>query len=103
MREEVALGPGKAELLRRVKESGSISGAARQMQMSYMRAWELIQTMNECFREPVVTTERGGSKGGGARLTTCGADALRLYEEMERESLRSCRRHANEFHRLLRD
>ena len=98
---EVALGPGKAELLGRVQQTGSISEAARQMGMSYMRAWQLIRTMNACFIEPLVVTERGGRQGGGAKLTEIGRRALRLYQEMERNSLRSCADSSRELQRLL--
>jgi molybdate transport system regulatory protein len=83
----VALGPGKADLLTLISETGSINSAARQMKMSYMRAWLLVQVMNDCFREPLVRTERGGSQKGGAKLTACGRRVLQLYREMEAESL----------------
>lgn len=83
----VALGPGKVELLQRVRESGSITEAAKQMSMSYMRAWSLIQTMNQCFQEPVVYTARGGRKRGGTRLTLTGEQLLALYQQMESECL----------------
>ena len=69
---KIALGPGKADLLRFVMETGSIGEAAKRMAMSYMRAWSLIQTMNACFKEPVVETVRGGSERGGAELTATG-------------------------------
>src|SRR5262245_28109969 len=52
--EEVALGPGKADLLGWISKTRSIREAARKMDMSYMRAWQLIKAMNACFREPVV-------------------------------------------------
>ena len=83
---EVALGPGKAELLRRLRETGSISKAAKGMGMSYMRAWTLVQTMNRCFRGPLVQASRGGKQRGGAALTADGERALALYEEMEERS-----------------
>jgi molybdate transport system regulatory protein len=85
--EDIAIGPGKARLLRLVKETGSISEAARQMKMSYMRAWTLIRTMNVCFREPVITTKRGGEDRGGAKLTRTGERLLQLYELLETEAL----------------
>lgn len=85
--DRIALGPGKARLLRLVKETGSISGAARAMEMSYMRAWTLIRTMNNCFREPVVLTSRGGRHQGGASLTRTGDQLLRFYELLEAQAL----------------
>lgn len=82
--EDIALGPGKVDLLALVAETGSIRVAAERLHMSYMRAWTLIRTMNRCFKEPVVTAVRGGKKGGGARLTKTGQEALELYQNMEK-------------------
>ncbi|HZM04186.1 MAG TPA: LysR family transcriptional regulator [Candidatus Saccharimonadales bacterium] len=84
----IALGPGKAELLEWLGETGSITKAAQEMKMSYMRAWSLIQTMNRCFNQPVVVSTHGGAKGGGARLTKTGRQVLALYQKMEAECLR---------------
>ena len=81
--DEIALGPGKAELLRRISETGSISESARRMQMSYNRAWLLVRTMNRCFRQPLVTAIRGGDRHGGAQLTTTGKQVLALYGRLE--------------------
>jgi molybdate transport system regulatory protein len=80
----VALGPGKADLLRAIDETGSISAAARRMNMSYRRAWLLVHTMNECFRQPLVAAEKGGAEGGGARLTEMGREVLVHYDHMVR-------------------
>jgi molybdate transport system regulatory protein len=77
--DEAMLGPGKAELLARIAETGSIAAAGRQMGMSYKRAWMLVEEMNAAFRDPLVTSTRGGPGGGGARLTQAGAEVLRLY------------------------
>lgn len=87
--EDIALGPGKAQLLKLVREKGSIRQAALQMKMSYMRAWGLIRTMNHCFHEPLVESVRGGSLHGGAKLTSTGISVLKLYEQMEKESMRA--------------
>lgn len=73
------LGPGKAELLERIRDTGSISAAGRDMGMSYKRAWMLVETMNAAFREPLVASVRGGAGGGGAQLTEAGAEVLRRY------------------------
>lgn len=99
--EDVALGPGKAELLALVGETGSISEAARRMEMSYMRAWTLIQTMNRCFKEPLVTSARGGKRGGGATLTPTGQRALELYREMEEAGRSATEDGWRSFQRLL--
>ena len=84
---DIALGPGKAQLLKLVRDTGSIRQAAVRMEMSYMRAWGLVRTMNQCFNEPLVESVRGGSRHGGAKLTPTGAIALSLYEQIEKESL----------------
>src|SRR5687767_7280534 len=75
---EVALGPGKADLLEALARGGSLAQAARELEMSYMRAWSLVRTMNAVFKEPLVTLHRGGPGRGGAALTPCGQNALRL-------------------------
>jgi molybdate transport system regulatory protein len=100
--ENIALGPGKVELLALVDETGSIGGAARRMDMSYMRAWSLIQTMNSCFKEPVVETVRGGSERGGAKLTETGHRALQLYGQMEKTSLIATENDWQSLRKLLR-
>ena len=79
----VAMGPGKADLLTALAETGSISAAARRMGMSYKRAWYLIDTMNRCFKEPVVETVKGGRGYGGAGLTAMGQTVLDHYRAME--------------------
>lgn len=79
----VALGPGKADLLDGIRETGSISAAGRSMQMSYKRAWTLVDEMNRWFADPLVTAETGGAKGGGARLTDLGETVLEAYRRME--------------------
>lgn len=78
-----ALGPGKADLLQAVAESGSIAAAARRMGMSYRRAWLLVDTMNASFRSPLVDTATGGRGGGGARVTALGRDVLARYRAIE--------------------
>lgn len=84
---QIAFGPGKMELLELVAQTGSISEAAKRMKMSYMRAWSLIQTMNACFKEPVIEAARGGHKRGGAELTETGQRVLKLYRQMEANGL----------------
>ena len=79
----IAMGPGKAELLRRIAETGSISAAAKVMGMSYRRAWLLVDTMNRCFKRPVVDAEAGGQRGGGTALTPLGAEVIRRYRKSE--------------------
>ncbi len=97
-----AIGPGKADLLQAIEQTGSISAAARSMGMSYRRAWLLIDTMNQCFREPVVDTATGGKGGGGARITSSGSAVLRRYRAMEAAAAAPVARHMAAFSRLLR-
>jgi molybdate transport system regulatory protein len=80
---DIAIGPGKADLLEGIKETGSIAGAGRSMGMSYKRAWYLIETMNRCFKSPLVEASKGGRAGGGARLTELGHEVLARYRRME--------------------
>jgi molybdate transport system regulatory protein len=101
--DDIALGPGKVELLALVEATGSIGAAAKRMEMSYMRAWSLIQTMNACFKEPVVEAVRGGHKRGGAELTKTGRRALALYQRMEETSLKAAQTDWQAFRKLLRD
>jgi len=85
----VIMGPGKADLLEAIAETGSIRSASDAMGMSYMRAWSLIRTMNASFREPLVEKTRGGATKGGATLTPTGEKVLRIYRQMEEASLKA--------------
>lgn len=85
----VIIGPGKADLLEAIAQTGSIRSAAEAMSMSYMRAWSLIRTMNASFREPLVEKTRGGAMKGGATLTPTGEKVLRIYHEMDETSLKA--------------
>jgi molybdate transport system regulatory protein len=76
------IGPGKAALLENVRETGSISAAARDMGVAYKRAWLLLESMNRAFKEPVIEAATGGAGGGGATLTAFGADVLERYRRM---------------------
>ena len=80
--DDAMLGPGKADLLRHIQATGSIAAAGRQMDMSYKRAWMLVEEMNAAFRDPLVTSMRGGPGGGGAQLTKAGVRVLGLYHEV---------------------
>jgi len=80
------IGPGKIALLKAIAETGSISAGARQLGMSYKKAWLLIDAFNSTFREPVLSTETGGEQGGGATLTETGREVLRLFGELEAEA-----------------
>jgi molybdate transport system regulatory protein len=100
---DIALGPGKAELLALIGQTGSINQAAKRMDMSYMRAWSLVQTMNRCFKEPLVLAAHGGEGGGGAELTETGRHALELYQKMEKAGLKAVHAGWRALQKLLRD
>ena len=78
-----SFGPGKADILEGIALTGSIAAAGRRMKMSYKRAWSLVETLNAAFAEPLVTSSRGGEKGGGAALTATGEAVLAHYRSLE--------------------
>lgn len=80
--DEIAMGPGKADLLEAIARCGSISAAGRALGMSYRRAWLLVDTMNRCFREPLVQAHAGGGAHAGARVTPAGSAALAAYRSL---------------------
>lgn len=100
-RKAIAMGPGKADLLRAIGTTGSISAAARELGMSYRRAWLLVDTMNQCFKSPLVETLTGGQHGGGARVTELGQDVLRRYLDMEAKAAESVKDELAQFTRLM--
>ncbi|MEP6867809.1 MAG: ModE family transcriptional regulator [Novosphingobium sp.] len=81
--DEIAMGPGKADLLDAIREHGSISAAGRSLQMSYRRAWLLVDTMNRCWLEALVETTPGSARGGGARVTPLGESVLLHYRSLQ--------------------
>lgn len=99
--EDIAIGPGKVELLEAIVEQGSISAAARAMGMSYRRAWLLVDTMNRCFRQPLVITLAGGTKGGGATLTREGRAVVTTYRTMQRKSETAIRTDLRKMFKML--
>ncbi len=86
------LGRGKIELMEHIVATGSISAAGRAMDMSYRRAWLLVDALNHMFKEPVIESQRGGKQGGGAGLTPFGEELLARFRGMEagmRETLQA--------------
>jgi molybdate transport system regulatory protein len=81
--DEIAMGPGKADLLEAIAREGSLSAAGRAMGMSYRRTWLLVDAMNRCWRERLVETIAGGGAAKGARLTDAGHAVLAAYRTLE--------------------
>jgi molybdate transport system regulatory protein len=90
---EGRIGPGKIELLEQIAAFGSISAAARRMDMSYKRAWDLVEEMNQIFGKPVVAAQTGGRKGGGAQLTTVGLAIVSRFRAIERAATSAAEPH----------
>jgi molybdate transport system regulatory protein len=97
-----AMGPGKADLIERIGRTGSISAAARDMRMSYRRAWQLVEALNADFREPVVATAIGGKRGGGATVTPFGERLVGRFRAMEGRASRAIAADLRRFARDLR-
>lgn len=98
----VAIGPGKADVLQAIAETGSIAEAGRRLGMSYQRVWSLVRALNGDFVEPLVQTQRGGSAGGGAALTAMGTRALSVYRAIERDAERAVARRLPQLLALIR-
>jgi molybdate transport system regulatory protein len=80
---EGRIGPGKIALLEEISASGSISAAARAMDMSYKRAWDLVDDLNRLFGKPLVSARTGGKSGGGAALTPLGLSVVTRFRAIE--------------------
>lgn len=97
------LGPGKVHLLEHIRDTGSISAAGRAMEMSYKRAWMLVEEMNAAFTDPVVESARGGAKGGGAQVTAAGLAIISHYRAAEAATARATAPHTAVLQSLLSD
>jgi molybdate transport system regulatory protein len=90
----IDFGPGKADLLEGIRDTGSISAAGRRMRMSYKRAWQLVDELNGLFDAPLVEAIKGGPGGGGAALTKLGTNVLARYRRMHAACCRAIARDA---------
>lgn len=99
--EEIAMGPGKLALLDAIVETGSISAAARKMGMSYRRAWLLVDTMNRCFKSPLVSSSAGGAQGGGASVTALGESVREAYRALQTDLDQAAAAHLKTLQRHL--
>lgn len=86
----VAIGPGKVTLLEAIREHGSISAAAKSLDMSYRRAWVLVDETNRSLKSPAVASGHGGQNGGGTVLTETGDELVRLYRAAEAIAAKAC-------------
>lgn len=97
----IAIGPGKIALLEALDETGSITAAAKSLDMSYRRAWLLIDETNKALKEPAVATAAGGAKGGGSALTESGRALVSLYRQIEDTALAACKPDIKQLLKLL--
>ena len=86
----IAIGPGKVALLEAISETGSITAAAKQLDMSYRRAWLLLDELNRALRKPAVDSAQGGQHGGGSIVTDAGHELIYLYRRIELAATRAC-------------
>ena len=89
---EGRIGPGKIQLLENIREHGSISAAGRAMEMSYKRAWDLVDEINRICRQSAVEPQTGGKNGGGSVLTPFGISLVKRYRTIERDAASAVRK-----------
>jgi molybdate transport system regulatory protein len=99
--DKIAIGPGKAALLEAIVETGSISAAGRKINMSYRKAWLIVNDMNRYFKSPLVDATKGGQNGGGAHLTEMGHLVLKKYRQLEASAWEAINGPIKEFEPLL--
>ena len=97
-----AIGPGKVQLLEAIRDTGSISQAGRSLGMSYRRAWLLVDDMNSCFRDAVISAQPGGAHGGGATLTPFGQKLVERYRAIETDAMDATRKYLSDLEAALK-
>ena len=97
----VAIGPGRITLLEAIEQTGSISAAARHLNMSYRRAWLLVNATNNALKQPAVTSSEGGASGGGSRLTETGHALVRHYRNIEAQAAKAARQDIDALTQLI--
>src|SRR5271170_661326 len=98
---KLAIGPGKVALLEAIALTGSITSSAKKLGMSYRRAWLLVDETNRCLVRPAVQTATGGQRGGGSSLTPVGAELVRRYRALERQTGLAVTRQLNSLLRTI--
>lgn len=101
--EDIAFGPGKAELLESLLTTGSLNRTAAEMKMSYVKALDLAKTMNAQFAEPLVELARGGRQGGGTQVTALGRKVLAEYQKMAAATEKAAQPAWQRLRKLMRD
>ncbi len=86
----ISIGPGKIALLEAIRDTRSITAAAKSIEMSYRRAWILIDALNAALKKPAVASSKGGDHGGGSELTAVGESLIELYRRIESEAAAAC-------------
>jgi molybdate transport system regulatory protein len=89
--DRIAVGPGKIALLEAIGNTGSITAAAKSLDMSYRRAWLLLDELNRSLEHPAVDSAKGGLQGGGSSLTEAGQQLITLYRRIEKRAEIACR------------
>lgn len=98
----IAVGPGKIDLLEAIASTGSITAAAKSLDMSYRRAWLLLDEINQSMKTPAVDSAKGGTSGGGSVLTEAGYEMIELYRRIEEVAARACEKDIQAMQSLLK-
>lgn len=102
LKHAIAIGPGKADVLQWIEQTGSIAEAGRRLGMSYQKVWSLVRAMNQHFIDPLVETQRGGTAGGGTTLTPTGKQVLKVYRAIEHDAQKAIAKRLPELVKLIR-
>lgn len=99
--DNVAIGPGKIRLLEAIAETGSLTAAAKSIDMSYRRAWVLVNELNKSLKKPAVDSAKGGEHGGGSQVTAAGQQLIERYRAIETIAAATCRAEIQAITRML--